>query len=161
MLSKLLLFCAYCFILIILNHRSQSSICGGSRDSTTTLCISGGTFFSGPMQNNIPESTCYPWDCEYFFFMFSNPLNVKIFTYNLRPHAEEVNVLPAFYVSKSLNMKKRGCVLIWYWKMPWTMGVSEFLTPIKALSMCIQIETVCHRLREAQGGLRSHSVCFL
>ncbi len=69
-LSKLLLCCAYCIILIILNPRSQSSICGGSQDSTTALCISGRTFFSGPMQNNIPESTCYPWDCEYSFYVF-------------------------------------------------------------------------------------------
>lgn len=43
--------------------------------------------------------------------MFSNPLNVKIFTYNLRPHAEEVNVLPAFYASKALNMKKEDVFL--------------------------------------------------
>lgn len=140
MLSKVLLFCTYCIILcLILNHRSQSSICGGFQFNRIDFCVSERSLFCGPLQNNVPKPTCYPWDCEYFMLapLILNPLYVNTFTHNFG----HIWWGWMFYLlsmpQKPWHEKYRMFCMIWHWRMHWTMGVSEFLTPIKALRMCI------------------------
>lgn len=138
----------------MLNFKSQIPIIHLWRLSVhqTRFCVSEPTRFCGPLQNNVPEPTCFPWDCEYFMLV---PLNVNIFTHNLPLHVVEVNVLPVFPYLKSLDMKNRGC-FVWSdikeCMGPWAFW--NFSHPFKPLA-CIYRYRQCAldsgKLKEAWG----------